>query len=651
MKHLLLLLALNLSGSALLAQNVDLWSSSEISSRGAVRMSELLRTLGPLRSWSSDRYSLRFQGIGLGGAHSSGPVTLVDGIAMPFRFMDRELYEMLPVSPADIDSISYDADWTTLSTGQHSDGVIRITTLREQGFSIRGTLGLTNETGDPGPAIYLDTKLRNVDRSGPTSAVRLSFGHRGLYVQAGIYSDSYHVTDGLISRRVWRVFNGDVKPVTTSTSPHIRVAYRNSNIDLDIWAGRSLRNDFLYDEIAGWEWPSRQDWKWLSARAAIRVSPLVRVGGTSNIKTLRTNNLPSSIDLPNSMLTRDVSTEAFLELQREKNQIRWTIGGRITDQEQFHGHDAGAVGRAHSSLTARLFPSNDTALIFHGFVSSPLELGVDPGQLSTLLSGRVERHWVNGGRISVSTSYRSVSERDVWSTLDHVVNGMHFEQWSSIIDLPGSIARVRTLDAVIRSVLPLSSSVSVWIELRARQWLGLTLAERRFERHAGSLLFRSDSRYQTGRSGRVYAPSAGVLITPSPATTVRIRYQFSHVISDGDTVFWQQFTGLAPHRLTGSIMSTPTRRLHVFASFEVGSPRLWPQYSRYWQGKRPWVSNIEGTVLKDLWRENLKIGISILNLANTPSLNYPAGVVEQLAVRLSLSVRFSDRTQAGSATE
>ena len=120
----------------------------EISSLGAVRLSEMLRLMPGMEAWSNDRYTQRLLGYGLGGLHGEGPSILIDGVSYPAFFMDRTLTESLPVSPSDLSSVQWEPGRRLIAGGRMADGVLRLTTRPVEGWVARASTGLLHRPQD-----------------------------------------------------------------------------------------------------------------------------------------------------------------------------------------------------------------------------------------------------------------------------------------------------------------------------------------------------------------------------------------------------------------------------------------------------------------------------------------------------------------------
>lgn len=142
-------------------------SASEIRSTGAVRLSELFRMMPALETWSSDRYTHRILGLGLGGLHPASTNIELDGVSLPAYMLDRVLTESLPVSPGDVMALMYTPGLRAAGPARSSDGTLSLLTPMRSGWHFGGALAVINETGDPGPAKHTDALANNVDRSGP----------------------------------------------------------------------------------------------------------------------------------------------------------------------------------------------------------------------------------------------------------------------------------------------------------------------------------------------------------------------------------------------------------------------------------------------------------------------------------------------------
>ena len=567
--------------STLLAQAIEpqtssqpathsIWTQEDMDAPGTLRLSDLLRTLGPLRSWGTDRFGLHFPGTGMEGAHGQGPGIEVDGHVMSFSYLDRQWVDRIPVAPSDIEKIELKNGLQIQSAGRASLDIVSITTKRPSGFTVRGDVSLINETGDPGPAVYKNPSLKNVDRSGPTAVVRMSWGNPKWFVQAGFDTDAYHLTDENIRGRVWRVYRGKRKPLATSMTSSVRVRYAAPGASVDIWGGRTLADNFVLDELAGWEWPVQEEWNWFVGSFSRSISGHITIGASGDYRSLRTNNFLAEIDLPNSLLVQEAHGEMYAKAawsgdQGGQHHILAAAGGRVSPLQQRKRIDTSPSGLSTFRMKAVSTWMRTLATI-EGSIASPVDRGYSPPDWSWNAQAGLSRRRSGGGMATLSIGLKSNLPTSVWQTEDWIRNGVQFDQWAGPFTFPDLTVRRNQVDATIGFRSQLSASWTSVIDFKASQFSGLTLPDREFGFVEGANTFHPTSNYQIGRSGKTFSPGIALTYGPSDLTRFSILYSYLRVIADGDLLFWKQFSGLSPHRIATTFRHSPWERFVVSAS-------------------------------------------------------------------------------------
>ncbi len=630
------------------------WDHSDIMMRGSVGLPELLRTLEPMRYWSTDRFSLRLVGVGMGGAHASGPSVVVDNLPMTSPFFDRTPYELVPLLSSDIASIRLRSGLNVLDNGDLTDGIIEITTLRPKGFSLRGGVGLTNETGDPGPAIYSNASAKNVDRSGPTAGLRMSWGSEKVYVQAGFDTDSYHMTDERLEGRIWRLYAGNRKPLVTHATPNIRLSLLYTRFQLKVKAGHTIKNDFLFEEDAGREWPHKEYRTWAVGNASLGLTRRWTLGLTSGYTHLRTGNLAAQFALPGNFEW----TSAFgqLSLGTKQGFGTWTLslGGKSRDLKQQSGFKEALVplgsvsnaGFGHSKLELDL--GNRSVLSLSVGAKNHL------GSLNTptpwsYFSKLALRHTKSSGGLleAVATLGSDVSD-DLLTTQNLITRGASFGDWAPGTTPPPFTTRANTRELAFFSSSFVRPSLLLWISIKGRTIQGLTAPERTLVKDEFDHQFLGTTSFKIGQSGHVVSPSVGFELA-RPKAKMRLSYQYIRLVVGDNLYFWKHFVGLSPHQATGSITATPVSRFHLFVLARMGTQTVWPDYNSDGYGTLPRTFELEGTLSKEFWGDNMRVSLSFLNVLDSPLIRHPAGVDEQFAVRLGVFVSFSDSEASAQA--
>jgi len=556
-------------------------------------------------------------------------------MAMPFFFLDRSITEFIPVSPSDISMIEYTPEITILPQGRLADGVVSIRTVKPQGFLLRGSSAVINETGDPGPAIFADSTRSNVDRSGPVANLRMSYGRRPFFIQAGLNTDLYHLTDEVTSSRMWSIYGANKQPVVTIFAPHVRMLLETSRLEIDIRGGSARKKDHLFSEFAGWEWPNRQRWTWLKTKGLINTSSSNRIGVRASFDRFEISNRSAKISLPGELLLRESSGELFVEHSLGASTLEIAGGGRINEVDQistFGSHRESAVF-ARLSLSVR---ASRTAWTTTGELSRASGASSDGESTTINLASSLSQSLLNGANLRFKTHYSGGVRRNLWSMRELLSLGVSFGEWADDVSFNTDRTSERIYEGAFDLSYPLSEFLSFQAGMSVRYSSGLTLPNRTINQSFGVGPFLPSTTYINGRSGWVVSRSLGVLFRGSSSTSGRASYQFYHVSSNGDSVFWRHYTGFPRHRFSASISSHALERLTFFGALRITSRMHWPEYLTSDSGEIATTVEFEGTVRKSLFGPRMQVGISFLNLADARVRTHPAGVIQQFAVRLSL---------------
>ena len=617
------------------------WSREDLLNRGAVGLTDVLASLETMRYWSIDRFSGQFVDAGMGGAHATQPTIFVDGLPMTAPFIGQSSFDLVPIVTNDIASIRRTSGLNFLANGALSDGIIHIETVQPRGFSLRGSIGLINETGDPGPSLYSQPEARNVDRSGPTTGFRMSWGNANWYLQAGFDGNSYHLTDARIEGRVWRVFAGNRKPIVSHTTPHIRLRYSSNRTKASVWAGKTTKKNFLFDELAGQEWPFEEERTWFSAKITHSFPTGLDAELTSGYRRSITKNETSRISLPGSLNQLQAFSEA--KIRNTWQRVSWYVsaGGQLNELAQ-NGEtrtDRHLLAFTRTGLNVTISPRSSLSL--KGGLRAPRKRIWDPTGWAHHSQLEFRRQKTSGGSFSASASLSNNFAAPLGSINGLIEAGVDFDEWASDVTPPSLTLRSQTIEVGFSSSSYVRPNVLLWVSLRARLLSGLTLPNRSFVQDQTELLFSSPTTYSVGQTGRVVSPSVGFKWKTKRSVT-QVSYQYQRLITGENLHFWRNFVGLAPHHVSGSLLYSPTSRLHLFTAARISSRTRWPEYDMNGRNFQGHIVQIEGTISKQLWQENMRLGLSFLNVLDQPIIRHPAAVNEQFAVRLSIWVGFSD---------
>lgn len=615
-------------------------TASEIQSTGAVRFSELIRMMPALETWSSDRYTHRIVGMGLGGLHPDPIDITLDGLSLPAFLLDRVLTESLPVSPGDLDELTFTPGLTMAGPARKTNGTIALRTPMRSGWHLSGAFAVINETGDPGPAKHTDARANNVDRSGPATWVRTGWGNKRWMIQAGVNTDLHHLTDERISGRVRGTYAEDVQPVITQFAPFVRIRHEGDGLRFQAMGGQSRRKDFIYHESAGREWPARLRREW-AASLLEKNSSFALMSFRADASRISLSERPSFIELPSPLLIEDASVEGSLEKRLSGIAFRLAVGARrwMIDQEGKHFEQFTPTASTEISRTGQTWSSKVFVQLSR--------LAVDawqPNTYSWLANASVTNSGVKG-----SISLRLAGTQGHFPEPGHLMTWNRAEvslgDWMPTRAVPASSSAPRSLEFGLLGRRLLSGSWHGWAHAHIRLFEGHTLADRVIDQRFGIGPLLPEWQWSSGHSGWLFSRAAGIERLEPGDITWRAFFQFYHVSSQGDDAFFRHQTGFPRHRL--QVMASDTRPGGVRWMTRLGyaSAWTWPEYREPACRVMPADIIAEITIGKTLFSGVADALVSVLNIPDRPLGNHPAGVEEQLAIRLTLSVAPVSRSQ------
>jgi len=627
------------------ARQVYEWDTTSLSARGTTRFTELLQSLEPINYWSTDRYTARVVGLGLGGPHALGPAVIVDNLLTTPRLMDRIQYELIPLVSQDIDRIHFKPGLTRTADGRLVDGIVYVETKQPAGFTVSSHIGWTNETGDPGPYLYTNAQAKNVDRSGPTVGARITWGNDRWVVRTGFDTDAFHMTDPRTDGRIWRTYAGQKKALVYHATPNVQISFRGERSRLGIQVARSVKNDFLFDEIASTEWPLKQYRTWSSGFFEQSLSDRVHMGLRLGYTDFKTGNLPAAIDLPNNLRLDETYAESYVSRVGTRFSGEWSVGGRLAHLEQSSVVSNRTEQRLYSRTALNWEVENDAKISVTGSIGSSVYDISDVSRASYSVGATATVPTYEGGIFSLGATVGRDDYAGIWSTWDLLRERVQFDAWAPEVQRASTQPLSQYLDAFLTFSMHVTPHFTLWTDIRARNQSGLTVPLKSFEKEVSDIdfVFYAPTRFAENRSGTILKPSIGATYRAG-SHRINVQYEHRRIVSKGDLEFWKYVTGLPPHRLTASFVTTPLERLSLFLLVRVQSQSIWADFAQGGHDILPGFVEIESTVTKMLWSDHLKVGLSFLNMADRSLVRYPAGVNEQFAVRLTVSAFFNDES-------
>ncbi|MFN2566024.1 MAG: hypothetical protein ABR499_13590 [Gemmatimonadaceae bacterium] len=183
-------------------------------------------------------------------------LVVVDGQRIAVDVLGAKLLELLPISPAQIESVTVTRVPRLAAGTIASRGVVEFHTRRgHPGPAIAGAWHSGNVIGDPGPYAFTPLTTENVDRLGPYNYTVAGVGAAGWDVAAGARQGSSHTTHPGIRRRFDPVLFEQlgVHKWAPYDVVHARAGARLLGGRHDVVGGRGWVNGPLFLPLAGVE--------------------------------------------------------------------------------------------------------------------------------------------------------------------------------------------------------------------------------------------------------------------------------------------------------------------------------------------------------------------------------------------------------------
>ena len=188
------------------AQQRQVITRAELDAGGWTRLSELVFAARGVSRTSVDGITVGGDVAGLPSwamaPDNTGWLVLVDGQPMPVALGGAQVLDLLPVSLAQLDSVTVHHAPSVAAGRVAMHGVLHLHTqrgIRELRASASHYSG--NEVGDPGPFAFTPRATPNVDNSGPFHQLRLAYGAGTVDGDVALRRWTDNLTDQRLQRR------------------------------------------------------------------------------------------------------------------------------------------------------------------------------------------------------------------------------------------------------------------------------------------------------------------------------------------------------------------------------------------------------------------------------------------------------------------
>ena len=236
-------------------------TGEDLARAGIYRLSDLFALALHWQGASTEGYHIDTAPVGI-SVPPADWMLVVDGQVVDLRTLGRTSLNALPVSMTEVCTVVLHSMPTSFDGVVAPGGAVAVQTCPVQpGVSVRGSMAVGNETGDPGPFQYTELGLANVDRTGPTANASASYVRAQWHVRAHAKLDEHHATDPRIRSRVHSLYRGEKDARILHRSLGADARYRQHTFA----AASSRTEDLLYVEHLGREAPANYRFSYFQA--------------------------------------------------------------------------------------------------------------------------------------------------------------------------------------------------------------------------------------------------------------------------------------------------------------------------------------------------------------------------------------------------
>ena len=562
-------------------------------------------------------------GLPAGAAAPSEPewIVLVDGQRVAADVLGAKLLELLPLSPAQVDSITVTRVPRLAAGTIVGRGIVEFHTRRPlRGGAVAGAWHSGNVTGDPGPYAFTPLAAPNVDRLGPYNHAFASLAGHGWDVGFGAHQGSSHITHRGIRERFDPALYAQLgeRAWAPYDAIHARVGGQRFGGRHDLIAGRGWVTGPQFLPLAGRE-------QWLRGRLEhIGASGTVDAGATTlGYQLVRSTLDVGELQSPFSFVAGHARRRTAALIELGVSETRRTDASLVDGRHarlgvgatRWHLERAGATadrtdatvfidftvaaGRFRHELSSALGRSSGGPVVGKGVLASR----VATDSLTTFsVAVSVIQHasgddgtWIERSLLGLDTLTR---ERDARASVDVAAARRIADRW--------------TVDAGLR--------VGAVTGVRLLSDVGLPLGDR--------------------ADGGVGELRAGLARQVTPRVPVaRATYRFAKSLG-GDVSLRDALRATPLHALEGYLVTA------VAPDFRLGGS-LYLTSSTRWSALRggpatpitlPAIARVDLSAEKWFWRHHVRTQILVRNLLNGAERYHPLGADFPLRAHLTVAL-------------
>lgn len=599
---------------------------TEIEAAGWTRLSELVFAFRGAARTSADGIAVLGNVSGIPNAEAipggDDLLIVVDGQPMPIGLAGVPLLDLLPVSLAQLDSVTVHRGPAFVGGRLAMQGAMHLHTSR----ALRGFVGSAshysgNEVGDPGPFTFTDERTPNVDNSGPFHQARAAWGGSGGYVDAAVRRWTDNLTDPRLIQRYEAATGGALPELwVRHIAPTFRAGVTTGGTRHDLLAGFArLRGTFFVPSVRVDQALATDLWfAGLSGGGAVADSATwgYRLAASEGASAPYESPLPSTLEHRRRRYAADATVSAVT------GGLHWNAAAAVV-----HHALLDAPSRANSPTPWWV---TDGALALDVAAAAPFR----PRLTATIGSG------IGGARAATMLALHhpldgatSLETRLAWATRARGDDGVWID-----LELLG-LGDLRSEDR---------RTASAELELRRRLASGIELHLAGSGRREGGIrLLAVDSAATIPLSPSAAGPALAVTLGEMRAGLELPRgrriqggatYRFADVLR-GSPAARDARASLPRHLLDADVTLRPARDIRVRSAVQLAS-------ATHWLGTDaelltvPAVNRLDLSLEKWMLRERLRVQLLARNLLNDIERYHPLGADFRLRVFAGATLTF-----------
>ena len=647
---IVILLAL---GSPVAGQRVDdaliikqTLSAQLIRQAGVTSLADLLELADDWRLTSVDGFSWQASPNGLSSFTNQSWLVLINGQRIDYGALGTFHLNLLPVSPALIDSIEI-LSLPVLYEGQFADkGLIHIYTKRpREGLSVYGSGIVGQKTGDPGPYAFTHYSTTNVDKMGSSGFVALDYGAPGWSSRLHLKLNQYPFTYSVLQQQNKKVIAEWPGLFNLTPTLNIRLDRENHQHELLATGSISQKHFFLYFPPLAREVPTNSTVGHVGLYGRFDLSPRADLKYRLRHGVNRYSKYPNTDNL--DLDWGHISSSAGIE---------WNSQGKLASRQ------IGAVLERNALQTAYRLDQDQYLLVrlygrlgwgaqsgrwytLAAYLTRQAEQTAVKGQLSS--RWRIATHQVV--RTNLAYSERLPAEDGGWTYWSSLGYNLLADNNIAYYDqATGRTSRLATAD--IQWQMELGPALALQAGINFRRHTDFQIQQQSFQLLYDDCSLYAPSLVLVTGDGSVAGASVGLVHRAGGKLSQRLHYGFI-AAATGDARFTSHWETIPQHSLSYQLSATPLPDLTIWTRLSYLTSSNWSTYSNIdsacnsgqLSGAYP-ASKLKGYAVWDIqlqkhfWRRRLLGALLLKNVTNADMKLHPVGASFDLSffVRVSL---------------